>query len=122
MLRLCQNHLPRLRPRCRELEANDVAGRRISLVRSNKREAHDDSPELVARLIEEARQRGLSLDVCLLQAVLERRAENGAPISDETERRRSREEAGRSIRELRKGNILGPDLSIRDLIDERRRF
>ena len=82
----------------------------------------DWPPEVVARLSEEARQRGLSLDVYLLEAVLERRAENGAPIFDEIERRRSREEAGRSIRELRKGNILGPDLSIRDLIDEGRRF
>ncbi|MBL8233757.1 MAG: hypothetical protein JNL98_34990 [Bryobacterales bacterium] len=81
----------------------------------------DWPPEVVQRLTEQARQKGLSLDVYLLRTVLET-APNGGPASDDAQRQRSREEAGRSIRELRKGNVLGADLTIRDLIDEGRRF
>lgn len=81
----------------------------------------DWPPDVVARLTEEARQKGLSLDVYLLHTILEK-APNGGPASDEAQKRRAREEAGRSIRELRKGNVLGPDLTIRDLIEEGRRF
>ena len=81
----------------------------------------DWPPEVVARLREEARQRGLSLDTYLLEAVLERRPVNGAS-ADQDEKRRIREEAGHSIRELRKGSILGPETTIRDLIEEGRRF
>ena len=40
---------------------------------------------------------------------------------DEAARLEAREAARCSIRELRKGNFLGPDLTIRDLIDEGRR-
>ena len=79
-------------------------------------------PEVVDRLTEEARQKGLSLDAYVLQTVLQRKASNGAGLSDEDAKRQAREEAGRSIRELRKGNILGPDLTIRDLVEEGRRF
>jgi hypothetical protein len=77
--------------------------------------------DVVDRLSEEARQKGLSLDAYLLETVLHHKAANGTPVTDE-ERQRAREEAGRSIRELRKGNILGPDLTVRDLIEEGRRF
>jgi len=76
--------------------------------------------ELVARLIEEARQNRLSLDAYLLQTILRQKSANGS--ADETERRRAREEAGRSIRELRKGNVLGPELTIPNLVEEGRRF
>jgi len=79
-------------------------------------------PEVVDRLTEEARQKGLSLDAYVLQTVLQRQTPNGTATSDEAAKRQAREEAGRSIRELRKGNILGPDLTIRDLVEEGRRF
>lgn len=79
-------------------------------------------PEIVNRLTAEAQQRGLSLDAYLLETVLHEKASNGMQFADENAKRQSREEAGRSIRELRKGNVLGPDLTIRDLIEEGRRF
>lgn len=82
----------------------------------------DWPPDVVERLTEEARQKGLSLDAYVLQTVLQQKAPNGIAVSDEAAKRQAREEAGRSIRELRKGNILGPDVTIRDLIEEGRRF
>ena len=82
----------------------------------------DWPPDVVKRLTEEARQRGLSLDAYILQAVLEPESLNGAPATDAAEKRRKREEAAARIRELRKGVTLGPDLTIRDLIHEGRRF
>jgi hypothetical protein len=82
----------------------------------------DWPPDVVDRLAEEARQRGLSLDAYLLQTVLQQKASNSTALTDDAAKRQAREEAGRSIRELRKGNILGPDLTIRDLIEEGRRF
>jgi hypothetical protein len=78
--------------------------------------------EVVDRLTEEARQRGLSLDDYVLQTVLQKQIANGSAPSEEIARRQAREEAGQSIRELRRGNILGPDLTIRDLIEEGRRL
>ena len=78
-------------------------------------------PDVVDRLREEARQQGLSLDAYLLQAVLQT-SPKGTALSDEAAKSQARKEAGRSIRELRKGNILGPDLTIGDLIEEGRRF
>ena len=78
--------------------------------------------ELVERLTEEAQQKGLSLDEYVLRIVLQQRTPNGAVLSDEYDKRRAREEAGRSIRELRQGNVLGPDLTIRSLIEEGRRL
>jgi hypothetical protein len=81
----------------------------------------DWPPDVVARLTEEARRRGLSLDTYLLQTILEK-VPNGGQASTGAETLRARQEAGRSIRELRVGNILGPDLTIRDLIEEGRRF
>jgi hypothetical protein len=41
---------------------------------------------------------------------------------DEAEKRRTRQSAAANIRDLRKGITLGPDLTIRDLIHEGRRF
>jgi hypothetical protein len=77
---------------------------------------------VVNSLTEEARQEGLSLSDHLLQSILKQYAANGATTHNEEAKRRAREEAGRSIRELRKGNILGPDLTVRDLVEEGRRF
>jgi hypothetical protein len=83
---------------------------------------HLDWPaEVVARFTEEARQKGLTLDAYLLETVLRQGSPNGAVIG-EAEKQRARDEAGRSIRELRKGNILGPELTVQDLIEEGRRF
>ncbi|HEY6392582.1 MAG TPA: hypothetical protein VIX89_14975 [Bryobacteraceae bacterium] len=79
-------------------------------------------PDVVDRLTEEARSKGLSLDDHVLQAVLQNESLNGTALSDEASNRRAREEAGRSIREFRKGNILGADMTIRDLIEEGRRL
>ena len=81
----------------------------------------DWPPQVVDRLTEEARKNGLSLDAYVLQSVLKQNGSNALP-SDDTEKRRKREEAAASIRELRKGNVLGPDITIRDLIEEGRRF
>ena len=83
----------------------------------------DWPPHLVARLRKEARQRGLSLDEYVLQTLLgsiPTAEAAGSAASDAG--RGAREQAGRSIRELRKGNILGSELSIRDLLEEGRRF
>lgn len=78
----------------------------------------DWPPEVVDRLRDQARQKGLSLDSYVLETVLQ-----GIPnASGEAAAQVARQEAGRSIRELRKGNILGPDLTIRDLVEEGRRF
>jgi hypothetical protein len=82
----------------------------------------DWPPDVVDRLSDEARQKGLSLDAYVLQTVLQQAGSNGAPAIDEAERRRKREAAAAGIRELRKGVTLGPDLTIRDLINEGRRF
>jgi hypothetical protein len=82
----------------------------------------DWPPDLVSNLTEEAHCRGLSLDAYLLQTVLRQRSPNGGAASDETAKRLAREEAGRSIRDLRKGNVLGPDITIRELVEEGRRF
>jgi hypothetical protein len=80
----------------------------------------DWPPDVVARLTEEARQKGLSLDAYLLQTILQKDA-NGETSSDEADKRRRREQAAARIRELRKGVTLGPGLTIRDLINEGRR-
>ena len=78
--------------------------------------------EAVDRLTEEARREGLTLDDYILQTVLDRKIANDSDLSEEEAKSQARQEAGRSIRELRKGNVLGPDLTIRDLIEEGRRF
>jgi hypothetical protein len=81
----------------------------------------DWPPDVVDRFTDEARKKGLSLDDYLLQTVLQQKGSNGAP-TDDSEKSRARQEAGRNIRELSKGNILGPELTVRDLIEEGRRF
>jgi hypothetical protein len=78
--------------------------------------------DVVDRLTQEARNKGLSLDDYVLQTVLQQNGSNGVSATDEAEKRRKLQEAAASIRALRKGNILGPGLSIRDLIEEGRRF
>ncbi len=75
--------------------------------------------EAVERVKREAEKRGLTVDAYLLQAAL---PEEKDVATDSEARRRRREKAVADIRELRKGNILGPDLTIRDLIEEGRRF
>lgn len=81
----------------------------------------DWPPDVVDRLTEEARRTGLSLDAYVLQSLLQHKTPNGMS-SDDAAKCQAREEAGRSIRELSKGNILGPDLTIRDLVEEGRRL
>ena len=78
--------------------------------------------EVVARFTEEAQKKGLSLDAYVLQTVPHSSGSNRAPAVDDLENRRKREDAGTSIRQLRKGNTLGPGVSIRQLNDEGRRF
>ncbi len=78
--------------------------------------------EMVERLNREARQKGLSLDDDILHSIVPQKALDGVTIPDETAQRHAWEAAGRSIRELRKGNRLGTDLTVRDLIEEGRRF
>lgn len=70
----------------------------------------DWPPEIVNRLMDEARQKGLSLNAYILETLIE-------AVDQE-----AREQAGQNIRESRKGNILGPDVTVRDLIEEGRRF
>jgi len=63
---------------------------------------HLDWPsEVVDRLTEEARGKGLSLDAYLLQTVLQHKGSNGAP-ADDAERRRKRAHAGARILEIQK--------------------
>ena len=82
----------------------------------------DWPPDVVNRLTEEARQKGLSLEAYVLQSVLQQAGSNGTTSPDDDEKRRKREQAAASIREIRKSLTLGPDLTIRDLINEGRRF
>ena len=80
----------------------------------------DWPPEVIDRVTAEARQKGLSLDEYILKSILHEETSVAEP--DEDTKREARIAAGRSIRELSKGIILGPDLTIRDLIEEGRRF
>jgi len=59
----------------------------------------DWPPEVVDRLTEEARQKGLSLDAYVLQTVLQRKVSDGA-TNDEGEKRRKRAEAGARILDI----------------------
>jgi hypothetical protein len=76
----------------------------------------DWPPNVVTRLTEEARRKGMSLGDYLLQTVLQQAAPHTTSSPQEAAREAARAEAGRSIRELRAGNVLGPDLTIRDII------
>ena len=83
---------------------------------------HLDWPsDVVDHLIEEARQSGLSLDAYVLRTVLQQKASN-ASLGDEAVKRQAREEAGQSIRELRRSSILGSDLTILNLVEEGHRL
>ena len=77
-------------------------------------------PDIVAQLTERAQEKGLSLDDYLLQAILDHQTEDDREVSEGRAGRRTREEVGQSIRERREGNVLGPSLDIRDLIEEGR--
>lgn len=77
--------------------------------------------DIVDRIAKQARRQGVSMDAYVLQAVLQLEVSNGSAPSDDA-MRQAREQAGRNIRELRKNNILGTDLTIRDLIQEGRRY
>jgi hypothetical protein len=67
-------------------------------------------------------QKDLSLDAYILEAILQYKSLNGVLATDEANASRKRKQAAASILELRKGNILGPNTTIRDLIEEGRRF
>jgi hypothetical protein len=76
--------------------------------------------DVVLRLTDEAKKRGLSLDGYLLHLALEQKAASESHPAEDTQKRQVREESGRHIREARKGTILGAELSIRDLIEDGR--
>lgn len=81
----------------------------------------DWPPEVVEGLTREAVRHGLSLDAYLLQTVLQKTSTSD--FSSGTEQQRvAREEAGQTILELRRGLHLGADLTVRDLIEDGRRF
>lgn len=81
----------------------------------------DWPPEVVEGLTREAVRHGLSLDAYLLQTVLQKTSTSD--IGSGTEQQRlAREEAGRTILELRSGLHLGAGLTVRDLIEDGRRF
>lgn len=78
-----------------------------------------EDPVLEAGLSRRAQAAGLTVDA-YVRHILSREV---ATFSlDEAQRRREREEAAAEIRALRQGVTLGPDLTIRGLIDEGRRF
>jgi hypothetical protein len=60
----------------------------------------DWPPDVVNRLTEEARRKGLSLEAYLLETVLQQ-GSNGAP-TDNAEKRRKRAEGGARILEIQK--------------------
>lgn len=81
----------------------------------------DWPPDVVQRVTEEARQKGLSLDAYLLQAVLNK-PPNGAPPDDEAEKRRRRHEAAARILEVQKRVKPDPEgWTSRDYINYGRR-
>jgi hypothetical protein len=81
----------------------------------------DWPPDVVQRLTEETRQKGLSLDAYLLQAVLNK-APNGAPSADASEKRRLRQEAAARILEIQKRVKPDPEgWTSRDYINYGRR-
>ena len=80
----------------------------------------DWPPDVVDRLTEEARKKGLSLDAWLLQTVLQQRGSNGAPT--DTERRRKRAQAGARILEIQQRVRPDPEgWTSRDYINYGRR-
>ena len=83
---------------------------------------HLDWPtDVVNRLTEEARQRGLSLDAYVLQTVLQQ-SSNGALAIDEDEKRQRRQEAAARILEIQKRVKPDPEgWTSRDYINYGRR-
>jgi hypothetical protein len=78
--------------------------------------------DVVDRLTEEARQKGLSLDAYVLQTVLQQKGSNGGPAIDESEKRRRREEAAARILEIQKRVKPDPEgWTSRDYINYGRR-
>jgi hypothetical protein len=61
----------------------------------------DWPPDVVDRLTEEARKKGLSLEDYLLETILQRKGSKGAP-TDDAEKRRKRADAGARILEIQK--------------------
>ncbi len=81
----------------------------------------DWPPDVVDRLTEEARRKGLSLDVYLLQAVLQQKGSNGTPI-DDSDKRRRRADAGARILEIQQRVKPDPEgWTSRDYINYGRR-
>jgi hypothetical protein len=81
----------------------------------------DWPPDVVNRLTEEARKKGLSLDVYLLQTVVQPSAAGGSQ-SDDSERRRQRADAGARILEIQKRVKPDPEgWTSRDYINYGRR-
>ena len=81
----------------------------------------DWPPDVVDRLTDEARQKGLSLDDYLLETVLREKSSNGAS-TDDAEKRRKRADAGARILELQKRVKPDPEgWTSRDYINYGRR-
>lgn len=80
-----------------------------------------NNPELEAQLAVAAKARGLSVDA-YIESVLISSTEENCHNDGEQARRKRREQAAAEIRELRNEITLGPNLTIRTLIDEGRRF
>jgi hypothetical protein len=74
--------------------------------------------EVVDRLTEEARRNGLPLNEHLLK-ILQTDIDAAPCEMNKSERR---QQAVQSMLEHRKGNLLGSDVTIRELIEEGRRF
>jgi hypothetical protein len=81
----------------------------------------DWPPDVVDRLTEEARQKGLSLDTYLLQTVLQHKDSDGT-ANDDGEQRRKRAEAGTRILDIQKRVRPDPEgWTSRDYINYGRR-
>ena len=89
------------------------------------------SPELEAALAAQARREGLTIQA-YVESILAKEVRRPAGLTREdverivanetAEQRADRAAAVDHIREARKGATLGPGLTVRDLIDEGRRF
>jgi len=81
----------------------------------------DWPPDVVDRLIKEARQKGLSLEAYVLQTVLQQ-SSNVAPAIDDAENHRRRQEAAARILEIQKRVKPDPEgWTSRDYINRGRR-
>lgn len=81
----------------------------------------DWPPDVVERLTDEAQQKGLSLDVYVLQTVLQKSSQSGT-TADEAEKRRKRAAAAARILEIQKRVKPDPEgWTSRDYINSGRR-